>query len=257
MSVVDDLRVFCIDIDSSSGDWCISFPGGAELCLQLPDAIPPNPDKIARQLFAQLNTALAPMTPIFNIIDAVQAIFDCLKAVATLDPQEIISCLPGLAEKVSALLSILPQYSIPAMLASILEVLILYLQGTRNQYLRLIEHLTRILNAGTAATRPGNAALARVLPCALEDFDKLIVWQNEGKKPLNRLIGVINTFLELVGLGKFAIPCLGEIFADLTLLEAAVVVLDELIELLRIIRLAIPIPTGPQFSGGTIGGVGC
>ena len=253
---LDDLRALCIDVDSSSGDWCVAFPGG-ELCMTLPDAVPPNADKIAKQMFAQLNTALTPLNPIFNIIDAVQAVFNCLEAFATLDPQEILDCLPGLAEKVNALLALLPQYSIPAMIANILEVLILYLQGTRNQYLRLIDKIARIIDAETAAARPGNIALGNIINCINDDFDQLLVWTNESKKPLNRLIGIINTFMELVGLGQFQIPCLGEAFKDIDLLEAAVAVIDALIDLLRIIRLAIPIIPSPQFTGSTVGGVGC
>jgi hypothetical protein len=242
-----DLRDFCIDVDVVPGEVCISFPGGAEICATLPDIVPPQPDKFMRALFGQVNAALAPLQPIFNIIDAVVAVFECVKAISTLDPVEILNCIPNLADKVAKLLNLIPQLSLVALIAGLLEVVIYYLRGTKNQILRAIELLTRLLDAETAATRPGNIALARVLPCALDDLDKLLQWQNEGNKPINRLIGVINLFLEVIGLERFKIPCIGSLLADLDALEAALSLIDLLIELLEIIRLAIPIPPSPFF----------
>jgi|GEM_PF-531914 len=242
-----DLREFCIDVDVVPGEVCLTFPGGLEVCATLPDLVPPQPDKLIRQLFAQANAALAPLQPIFNIIDVVVAIFDCIKAISTLDPVKIVQCLPGLAQKVAALLQLLPQLSLPALVAGLLEVLILYLRGIRNQVLRALELLVRLLDAETAARRPGNLALARVLPCAFDDLDKLIIWQNESAKPVNRLIGVINLFLEIIGLSRFKIPCLGTFIADVLALEDQIVLIDLLIQLLEIVRLAIPIPVLPSF----------
>ena len=217
------------------------------MCATLPDLVPPQPDKLIRQLFAQVNAALAPLEPVFNIIDAVVAIFDCVKAISTLDPVKIINCIPNLAEKVDALLKLVPQLSIPFIIAGLLEALILFLKGQRNQLVRMIELLTRVLNAETAAARPGNIARARVLPWALDDLDKLLRWQNESNKPVNRLIGVINLFLEVIGLGRFKIPCLGNVFANLVSMTNAIELIDLLIELLEVIRLTIPIPPSPFF----------
>lgn len=256
-----DLRDFCLDVDVVPGEVCLTFPGGQEVCATLPDLVPPTPDKLIRQLFAQANAALAPLQPVFNIIDAVVAVFDCIKAISTLDPQKIIECIPGLAEKVNKLLALIPQLSIPALVAGLIEVLILYLRGTRDQVARARDLLVRVLDAETAATRPGNLALARVLPCALDDLDKLIQWQNESAKPVNRLIGVINFFLEIVGLERFKIPCIGTYLATLAGCDDQLALIDLLIELLEIVRLAIPIPPSPYFfdpSAG-LGGVatGC
>lgn len=238
-----DLREFCIDVDVAPGEICITMPGGAEICATLPDLVPPTPDKLIRQLFAQVNAALAPLTPVFNIIDTVVAIFDCIKAISTLDPVEIINCIPGLAEKVNALLQLIPQLTIPYIVAGLLDVLIMFMKSQRNQLVRMIELLQRVLNAETAADRPGNIALARVLPCALDDLDKLLLWQNESNKPVNRLIGVVNLFLEIIGLSRFKIPCLGNVFANLVDMTGAIALIDKLIELLGLIRFAIPVFT--------------
>lgn len=243
-----DLRTFCIDVDAVPGDLCITFPGGSEVCVSLPSASPPTLDKLVRQLFAQVNTALAPLTPIFNIIDAVVAVFDCVKAISTLDPQKIIECIPNLAEKIAELLALIPQVSLVALVADIVDMLILYFKGLRNQILRQNAYYLRILDAQLAATRPGNIALARVLPCAREDLDQLLVWQNSSAAPVNRLIGVINLFLEIIGLEKYQIPTISSLI-DPEDFEDAVFLIDKTIELLVYIRLAIPIPPSQELIG--------
>ena len=247
-----DLRDFCLDVDVVPGEVCVTFPGGAEMCVTLPDIVPPTPDKLIRQLFAQINAALTPLTPIFNIIDAVVAVFDCIKAISTLNPEEIIACIPGLAEAVQKLLNLIPQVSLVVLVAGIIEILILWLRGVRNQLVRAQQLLQRILDAETAAARPGNLALASVIPCSLDDLDKLIQWQNESAKPVNRLIGIVNTFLEIIGLSRFKIPCLGSFLADLDAIDLALQLIDLLVQLLEIIRAAIPI--FPNFALDAVAG---
>lgn len=250
-----DLRTFCIDIDAVPGDVCVTFPGGAEICVTLPSASPPSLDALMRQAFAQVNAALAPLTPIFNIIDVCVAIFDCIKAISTLDVEKIINCIPGLAEKIAELLALIPQVSLVALVADIVELLILYFKGLRNQILRQLQYYLRIIDAQLAATRPGNIALANVLPCALDDLDQLFNWQNSSAAPINRLIGVINLFLEIIGLERFSIPTLGSL-VDPEELEQAVELIDLTIELLTYIRLAIPTPPSEELIGDVLEALG-
>lgn len=254
-----DLRDVCLDVDVVSGEVCITMPGGSEICATLPDLVPPTQDKFIRQLFGQVNSALAPLQPVFNVIDTVVAIFECIKAISTLNPEKIVNCIPNLAEKVDGLLKLIPQLSLVALVGGLIEVIILFLRGQKNQIARMRALLVRLLDAETAATRPGNRALANVLPCALDDLDKLILWQNESNKPVNRLFGVINLFLEIIGLARFKIPCIGNLLADLGVLDDQLELIDLLIELLTTIRLAIPLPPSPIFFGVQPGGVatGC
>lgn len=240
---IPPLSSFCINNPVTPGEICIPMPGGSQVCATLPDLVPPAPDKFVRQLFGQVNAALAPLEPVFNIIDAVVATFECIKATSTLNPQKIIECIPNLAEKVGALLQLIPQLSLVGTVAALIEVIILFLQSQQTQIRRMKDLLTRLLDAETAATRPGNLALADILPCAFDDLDKLVVWQNESNKPVNRLIGVINLFLEIIGLEDYQIPCIGSLASDLDLIDKQLELIDALIELLTIIRTAIPFPS--------------
>lgn len=247
-----DLRTFCIDVDAVPGDVCVTFPGGAEVCVSLPSASPPTLDELMRQLFAQVNTALAPLTPIFNIIDAVVAVFDCVKAISTLNPQEILNCIPNLAEKVAELLNLIPQVSLVALVADVIELLILYFKGIRNQIIRQQLYYQRILAAQLAAAEPGNASLARVLPCARDDLDQLLNWQNQSAAPVNRLIGVINLFLEIIGLSRFKIPAGPSLTVEDLENTDIIQLIDLTIELLTYVRLAIPIPPSQALIGDVL-----
>ena len=87
-----DFKTLCVGVTQGGGTKCISFPGGAEICASVPSVLPVGSGEQALDLLGKLNTALAPLQPIFNIIDAALALFECAKATATLDPAEIIAC---------------------------------------------------------------------------------------------------------------------------------------------------------------------
>lgn len=240
-----DLRTLCIDLDVTPGDICITFPGGTEVCAHFPRLTPPDPTEIVRQLFAQINSALAPMAPIFNIIDAIVAVFDCIKAITTLDPKKILECIPNLSEKIAALLRLIPLLTIPVLLVQFLDILILFLRGQRNQMLRQAAYLQRILATQLASQRPGNLALARVIDCANADFENVILFMNEGLTPINRLIGLINFFMAVIGLEKYSIPDVSNI--DPADLANGVDAIDLTIQLLSGLRAAIA-PVAGQIS---------
>lgn len=234
-----DLDLICVQLFATPGEICITMPVGAELCVQFPSLVPPTPDELIKQLFAQLNSAMAPLTPIFNIIDAVVAVFECIKAISTLNPEEIINCIPNLAEKISALLKLVPQLSLPFLIVGFIDILILYLTGQRNQLVRQAAYLDRILAAATAATEPGNVALGAIVDCANSDVDVFFQFLNEQNAPLNRLIGFINLFLKLIGV-KRCIPSLGGLAS--ASIVPAIIAIDFLIDLLTTLRNLIPIP---------------
>jgi len=232
-----DLSTFCIDLDVTPGELCLTFPGGAEVCVQYPSLVPPTPDELVRQLFAQANAALAPLNPFFNVIDVIVAIFDCIKAISTLNPEEIAACLPNLAERIGALLRLIPQLSLPILIAQFIDLLLIYLRGYRAQLIGQREYLLRILAAETAAQRPGNIGLSSVIVCAKDDFRKLIEYGNESATPINRLIGLINLFMESIGLGQYGIPSLANIDPDA--IDDSVQALDLAIETLSVLRAAL------------------
>ena len=70
-----NLSDVCVAIKVTPQNLSVTFPGGAEMAVQLPDTGIPDPMQLAKQMMAQANAALAPLVPVFNIIDTVMALF--------------------------------------------------------------------------------------------------------------------------------------------------------------------------------------
>jgi hypothetical protein len=233
-----DLSTVCIDLKVASQELCITFPGGAEMCVQVPGV--PDPTDVSKQLLAQANAALAPLVPIFNIVDAILALFNCVKAIPDSlgpppDPTKLAECIPDLAKKIDQLLKLIPQLSIPVLIAGLIDVLLFYLQGFRGQLQAVIAHQARLLAAATRAAELGNVQLRTVVDCATGQMDAYLQNLNEGMKPLNRLVGLLNLFLQLAGLPP--IPDFKNLGDDA---EAALAPLDAVIDSLKTVRAGLP-----------------
>jgi len=233
-----DLSTVCIDLKVTSQELCITFPGGAEMCVQIPGV--PDPTDVSKQLLAQANAALTPLVPVFNIIDAILALFKCVKAIPDSlgpppDPTKLAECIPDLAEKIDKLLKLIPQLSIPVLIAGLIDVILFYLEGLRGQLKAIIAAQVRIAAAATRAAELGNVQLRTVVDCATGAMDAYLQNLNEGMKPLNRLVGLLNLFLQLAGLPT--IPDLANLGDDA---EAALAPLDAVIESLKTVRAGLP-----------------
>lgn len=224
------------------GSHCISLPGGAEVCFTPPSIIPMTGLEQMLALLGQLNSALAPLQPIFNIIDAVVAVYNCIEAISTLDPTEILNCIPDLAEKIQKLLMLLPQFALPFTILDIIDTLISLLEGYHHQLSSMSDYIDRILAAELAAAEPGNISIGLFVSCANADVDAFFKSLNESTKPVNRLIGLVNFFLDLIGV-PFCIPPLGAFEAPF--LDEILALLQQLIDLLRLLRGLIQIPGLP------------
>lgn len=237
-----DLSDFCLPIHVRPDGICISIPGGAEYCVSFPSLRPPDPSEYTAALLAQVNTALGPLVPIFDIIDAIVALYNCFKAVedalteAPPDPMKIAECLPGLAAIIQKLKRLIPQLSIPAMIGAILEVLVLYFIGLRGQILAIIRANLRVLQAATKAGKLGSFALSAQVDCARADLDAFLKNLNANAEPLGRLIVLLNALLKLAG-SDVQIPTVSNLGQDANAILAP---LDAIIEDLQVLRSGFP-----------------
>ena len=235
-----DLHEACIELDVSIQGLSVTFPGGAELSVQLPTVSIPDPTELSKQLMAQANAALMPLVPIFNILDVVLALFECVKAIPDSlgpppDPSKLVGCIPDLAAKANKLLKLIPQLSIPLMIVGLIDVLITFLEGIRGQLKAIIDAQVRIAQAGLRAAELGNVQLQLVVDCANANIDAQMKSIGEGAAPVNRLIGVINLFMGLAGLEP--LPDLANLGTDA---QAALDPIDLVIDQLKTARSAIP-----------------
>ena len=242
---VSNFNNLCLPLKIGSGDHCIRMPGGTELCVNFPGIVPPTLAELMQQMFAQLNSAMAPLQPIFNIIDAVVQVFECIKAISTLDVEEILACIPGLTEKINKLLGLIPVLSLPLMIIDIIDCIILFLQGLQQQLQSMQEFLNRVLAAELASAEAGNVGVGVAIDCAKGSIDAQLEFMNENAKPVNRLIGIINFFLELIGVSN-CIPAIGAVSVDV--IEPFLNLLQILIDFLELLRSFISIPAIPQLN---------
>ncbi len=236
---IDDLVALCKKLEALSQDKCISFPGGVRICLMYPGT-PSSTSALARHLLGQLNSSLAPLQPIFSILEAVLAVAECMKAVPKLltDPQELADCLPHLAKKIGALARLIPQLSVPLMILDIFDCLIFMMNALITDLERLEELSARLLNAQTQATLRSNTALRRVSDCASLNLTAYVAELNAGLTPLNHLFGTVNALLALIPPGNLTIPLVPDIQNPTDGIEE----LSKFVETLESIRGAIPIP---------------
>lgn len=231
-----DILGFCVPLQPATAN-CVRMPGGGMLCVQV-DVRTGDIAKISEAALAQLNAALMPFQPIFNIIDTVKMVVDCLtaipKAITSFDPTELLNCIPGLVQQLNKLLAMIPQLSIPIMVSDIIDLLISILLGIRQDIGAMLRQLERIAAAATRAAAVGNVQLQVAVTCATENIDVQMANLNESLAPLNRLLGLINAFLKLLGL-----PCLPTL-SDLEASDAALDAIDLIIEALQRIRTLFP-----------------
>ena len=131
----------CLEIPELGDPPVITLPGGVSIQqFNLMEAIQP---------------ALTPLMPVFDIIDTVVAVFNCVKAIPDSlgpppDPTALAACIPELAEKVSKLLKLIPQLSLPYTIIGIIDLVIDTLRQARDQLL----HLQQQMGCGIAHLQP-------------------------------------------------------------------------------------------------------
>jgi hypothetical protein len=192
---------------------CIRFPGGATLCAQYGfDSGDVN--EVVRSLMAQVNSGLMPLDPFFKVIEAFKAVVDCVTAVPDaiiqLDPSGLLECMPEMVKKLAALLQLIPQLSVPALVKDILNAIVIALFGIRQEIAACIRQNTRLLAAETRAAELGNEDLAAVVVCAKANLAAQLANHNASMTPMNKLLGVVNFLLGLAGLPEVELlPDLG------------------------------------------------
>ena len=223
----------------------IVFPGGAALSqvLAAGSEIPSGLDA-ATNLLAQASPAMAPLMPLFNIIDAVLALVECVQAVPDAlgpppDPAKMVEALSGLAEKLPKLLDLLPQVATPRMVIGMLDTLIDFLEGLRDQIEAILLQAERTRAARAKAEELGDANLLHIAGCAEAQGQAQLQAMADALAPMNTLTSALSLFLGLLGLPE--VPALDGLL-DITNPDAGLAAIDALIDTLRSIRDAVPLP---------------
>jgi hypothetical protein len=237
---IPDLNSICVQLTVQPQSLSVTFPGGASLDAELPKVGVPDPMELSKQLLAQANAALAPLGPVFNLIDVALALFNAVKAIpdaiSHLDPSKITDALPDLTNKAARIAAIVPQLSVPLMILGLIDALLAFLGGLSGQLRAIIDQQLRIQKAENRAAELGNAQLQAVADCSKHQVSAQLQNLAESVAPVNRLIALINVFAQLAGLGP--LPDLSNLGTDAA---AALQGLDATVKALQEIRAAIPV----------------
>lgn len=219
----------CIRVPELPDPLALTLPGGVTIeHLNLLDLVQP---------------ALAPLVPVFDIVDAIVAVLNVAKAIPkAIGPPPDLSALPSaiadLAQKVDRLLRLLPQLSVPLMLVGLLDLLIDTLRKARSELRQLQGQMTQIAGVVDRARALEDEGLLRVALCAESNVDQEAanVWKR--LESLGRLIGLVNLFAGMVG--EPSVPAIGDHAGEP--LDAMIPPLDALIDTLQSVRDAVPLP---------------
>jgi len=219
----------CIEIPELPDPFSITLPGGVTM-----ESI---------NLMEQIQPALTPLVPLFNIIDTVVAIFNCIKAIPDMlgpppDPTILAACIPELAEKVNALLKLIPQLSLPYTIIGIIDLVIDTLRQARSQLLQLQAQIQQITGAIDRATELEDAGLMAITSCAEANVAQEAANVGKSLASIGKLIGILNLFLGMIGAPE--IPDLSNL-ADVPL-DEAIEPLDAIVESLQAVRDMVPVP---------------
>jgi len=219
----------CIEIPEIPDPFQLTLPGGVTIeHINLMEIIQP---------------ALTPLVPIFDIIDTVVAVFNCVKAIPdTLgpppDPTVLAACLPDLAEKVAKLLKLIPQLSLPLLIVRLIDLVIDTLRQARSELMHLQQQVQQILGVIDRATNLEDAGLMAIAQCAQANVAQEAANVGKSLAALGKLIGLINLFMGMVGGPE--IPDLSNLAGRP--LDDVIPPIDAIIEALQTARSAVPVP---------------
>lgn len=219
----------CIEIPEIPDPFQLTLPGGVTIeHINLMEIIQP---------------ALTPLVPIFDIIDTIVAVFNCVKAIPDSlgpppDPTALAACLPDLAEKVSKLLKLIPQLSLPLLIVRLIDLVIDTLRQARSELMHLQQQVQQILGVIDRATNLDDAGLMAIAQCAQANVAQEAANVGKSLAALGKLIGLINLFMGMVGGPE--IPDLSNLAGRP--LDDVIPPIDAIIDALQTARSAVPVP---------------
>ena len=219
----------CVHIPRLNDPPSLTLPGGMSIeHMRLLDIVQP---------------ALTPLMPVFDIIDAVVAAFNCIQAIPAAfgpppDPTAIAASIPELGEKVTKLLQLIPQLSLPMTIVGIIDLVISELQKARAEFVHLQSQLTQLTSAIERAAELEDAELEAITNCARENIASEAAHVGKQLASLGKLMGILALFMGMIGGPE--IPDLSSL--DGQTLDQVIAPLDALVEQLQAVRSAVPIP---------------
>lgn len=239
---VVDFSELCAPVPGMPKQLCLTLPGGMEICTQ-PGYLHLGLFEYVRLAMGMANSSLAPLGPIFRILDAVAAIQRCLSVIPEIlgpppNPKKLFDALADLAEKMKLVAKLMPMLSVPIMLLQMLDIFIATLEAASHELISIARYLERIQQADLAANQaPG---LAEIVKCAKSSAAIQMSNIEYMFASINPTIDMLNMFAGLAQLGDpFPIPHFGGAMPEDPVPAAEA--LQRVADHLHFIRQSIPI----------------
>jgi len=221
---------------------CPDIPELPDLCEML---LPGGVEMADVDLIRLVQPALAPLVPIFDILEAIVAIKNCIEAIPDAlgpppDPLAMSECIGDLASKIAQVLRLLPQYSVPILARQIIDCLIAELLKVRRFLVDLQQQLLRIARIVEKAAELDDPHLQLISVCATDRLANTLSNEMKALIALGRLLGMLRTMLGLIGVDDDLIPDLNDIAG--APLDEAIEPLDSIIDALRSLKDLVPLP---------------
>ncbi len=196
-----------------------------------------------QDLLKVIQPALTPLMPVFNILDAVIAVFNTVKAIPESlgpppDPTKLVSAIVEMTKKVSKLLRLVPQLSLPYTIIGVVDLVLDTLSKLRDQLVFLQVQARQLGRMTQLAAELNDAGLAAIAACTRANIEQEATNLGKGLGALGTLLGILDIFMAMVGGPKA--PDLSAMAGKP--LDDAVKPLDDLVRTLQQLRSAIPVP---------------
>lgn len=228
----------CVPVGEAPPELCVTLPGGFEVCAQTGE-LPPSLFGYAKLALGAANSALAPLGPIFSIIEAIFAIQNCLTAIPGIlgpppNPAKLLEALGDLGQKMERLSKLLPQLSIPLLVVQLIDIIIATIDGAVVE-LASIARLKQQIQEAQQLSNTASGLLAAI-ECATVSVNVQLSNIERSFASINPIIQVVNMLGALAGLKPLP-PFEGGLGDDPS---AAIARLQQAGDALRLVRSAIP-----------------
>ena len=223
------LDFICLTIPAAPAPQSLLLPGGISL-----ESI---------NLMEMVQPALTPLVPLFNIVDAIVAVFNAIQAIPDMigpppDPTVLGPALAELANRVAVLLGIIPPLSIPATVVGLLDLAIDTLRAVRTELLHLQSQAIQIAGVMDRAAALEDDGLLLIALCGQGHIEQEAANVGAGLASLGRVLGIVSLFMGMIG---------GPMVPDLSSLAGVslagvIAPIDALVEALQAARAAVSIP---------------
>lgn len=228
------MTVPCVKLPEAKGACSVRFPGGVVI-----EAMPSLGDGEFERgiaLFRAMTPALAGLAPFFTVLQAVLAIVDFCKALATLNPVDIANALAAFTQAVNKLLAIVPAVSIPLLIKDLLTCMISFLAGVLEKLVALQAQIARIAEARAVGIELNLPEIEVLMQCADDNVELYLEHLSASMGVFGSLWGVIQLFADLAGIGALVPDIVFDTTGDLDevieSLQALVLKLQEILEAL-------------------------